>query len=189
MGPMLVCSCDVSNCLRYNCGTVRVTDLLLWLSDFFVCHPLQHVLTDKNIKTCQYCSAIITNKRHSSLHLTEPLLDKRSWCNVWIRHWQCHWSALWREVGIWRRRQFGTLKHLLHRGKMIPAELERLVRESIEKGNRPYFVNCTCGTTVLGAFDPINPIADICEKYNLWLHIDVSDPSKPYVFNVFTQLI
>lgn len=57
---------------------------------------------------------------------------------------------------------------------MIPSELERLVRESIEKGNRPYFVNCTCGTTVLGAFDPINPIADICEKYNLWLHIDVS---------------
>ncbi|KAH9398284.1 glutamate decarboxylase gad1 [Tyrophagus putrescentiae] len=60
------------------------------------------------------------------------------------------------------------------RGKMIPSELERLVRESIEKGNRPYFVNCTCGTTVLGAFDPINPIADICEKYNLWLHIDAA---------------
>lgn len=58
---------------------------------------------------------------------------------------------------------------------MIPSELERLVRASIEKGNRPFFVNCTCGTTVLGAFDPINPIADICEKYNLWLHIDVSD--------------
>ena len=58
---------------------------------------------------------------------------------------------------------------------MIPSELERLVREQIERGNRPYFVNCTCGTTVLGAFDPINPIADICEKYNLWLHIDVRE--------------
>lgn len=63
--------------------------------------------------------------------------------------------------------------HHPFRGRMIPAELERLVKESFAKGHRPYFVNCTCGTTVLGAFDPINPIADICEKYNLWLHIDV----------------
>ena len=72
--------------------------------------------------------------------------------------------------------QFYAHLHLIYtfRGKMIPSELERLVRESIDRGHRPYFVNCTCGTTVLGAFDPINPIADICEKYNLWLHIDVS---------------
>ena len=25
-----------------------------------------------------------------------------------------------------------------------------------------------------GAFDPIIPLADICEKYNMWLHVDVS---------------
>ena len=58
---------------------------------------------------------------------------------------------------------------------MIPMQLERLVKESLAKGYKPYFVNCTCGTTVLGAFDPIQPIADICEKYNLWLHVDVSN--------------
>lgn len=28
------------------------------------------------------------------------------------------------------------------------------------------------GTTVLGAYDPINKIADMCDKYNLWLHVD-----------------
>ncbi|KAH9420767.1 glutamate decarboxylase gad1 [Dermatophagoides pteronyssinus] len=60
------------------------------------------------------------------------------------------------------------------KGKMIPSELERLVKAQYEMGNRPYFVNCTCGTTVLGSFDPINPIADICEKYNLWLHVDAA---------------
>lgn len=38
----------------------------------------------------------------------------------------------------------------------------------------PLFVNATAGSTVYGAFDPINEIADICEKYNLWLHVDVS---------------
>lgn len=25
---------------------------------------------------------------------------------------------------------------------------------------------------VLGAFDDLNKISDICEKYNLWLHVD-----------------
>jgi len=60
------------------------------------------------------------------------------------------------------------------RGRMIPSELERLVKLSIEQKKRPFFVNCTCGTTVLGAFDPINPIADICAKYDLWLHVDAA---------------
>ncbi|XP_076305225.1 glutamate decarboxylase-like [Tachypleus tridentatus] len=60
------------------------------------------------------------------------------------------------------------------RGKMIPAELEKRVREAKAKGQRPFFVNCTAGTTVLGAFDPIHPLADICEKYDMWLHVDAA---------------
>lgn len=57
---------------------------------------------------------------------------------------------------------------------MIPSELERLILERKAKGHIPFFVNATAGTTVLGAFDPIDPIADICQKYKLWLHVDVS---------------
>lgn len=60
------------------------------------------------------------------------------------------------------------------RGRMIPSELERLILERKARGHIPFFVNATAGTTVLGAFDPIEPIADICQKYKLWLHIDVS---------------
>ena len=30
----------------------------------------------------------------------------------------------------------------------------------------------TEGTTVFGAFDPINALADVCAKYGLWLHVD-----------------
>ncbi|CAH0766030.1 unnamed protein product [Bemisia tabaci] len=60
------------------------------------------------------------------------------------------------------------------RGRMIPAELERLVIERKSRGDVPFFVNCTSGTTVLGAFDPINEIVDICQKYKLWCHVDAA---------------
>lgn len=46
------------------------------------------------------------------------------------------------------------------------------------QGFVPMYVNATAGTTVYGAFDPINEIADICEKYNMWLHVDVRESRK-----------
>ena len=58
------------------------------------------------------------------------------------------------------------------KGKMIPAELEKQIKLDIENNLVPTFVNVTAGTTVLGAFDPIEEIAVIAEKYNIWLHID-----------------
>lgn len=67
-------------------------------------------------------------------------------------------------------------------GRMIPAELERLILDRKAKGHIPFFVCCTSGTTVLGSFDPINEIADICQKYGLWLHVDVSRRYYPSIF-------
>lgn len=58
------------------------------------------------------------------------------------------------------------------RGQMIPEELQRLVEDAIQKGEEPFYVNCTAGTTVLGSFDPIHPLADICKKYRMWMHVD-----------------
>ncbi|KAG2459237.1 DCE1 decarboxylase, partial [Polypterus senegalus] len=52
------------------------------------------------------------------------------------------------------------------------AAVPKLILFTSELGYVPLYVNATAGTTVYGAFDPINEIADICEKYNLWLHVD-----------------
>uniref|UniRef100_A0A8C4DH52 Glutamate decarboxylase 1b n=1 Tax=Dicentrarchus labrax TaxID=13489 RepID=A0A8C4DH52_DICLA len=71
---------------------------------------------------------------------------------------------------------FGTENVILlstdERGRVIPADLEAKIIDAKQKGYVPLFVNATAGSTVYGAFDPINEIADICEKYNLWLHVD-----------------
>ncbi|XP_076009942.1 acidic amino acid decarboxylase GADL1-like [Genypterus blacodes] len=58
------------------------------------------------------------------------------------------------------------------RGKMIPSALEEQINMAKSEGAAPFMVNATAGTTVLGAFDPIEEIADICEKHNIWLHVD-----------------
>ncbi|KAM3613539.1 uncharacterized protein V6R79_001117 [Siganus canaliculatus] len=58
------------------------------------------------------------------------------------------------------------------RGKMIPSALEEKIKAAKSEGAVPIMVNATAGTTVLGAFDPIHEIADICQKYDLWLHVD-----------------
>lgn len=57
-------------------------------------------------------------------------------------------------------------------GRMIPEKLEEQIVEDLSEGYIPTYVNATAGTTVLGAFDPIDAIADITEKYGIWLHVD-----------------
>lgn len=41
------------------------------------------------------------------------------------------------------------------------------------KGRDPFAVVATLGTTILGGFDPIKEIADVCADEGLWLHTDV----------------
>ena len=56
---------------------------------------------------------------------------------------------------------------------MRPDILEEMILRDKTEGKTPFFVNATAGTTVKGAFDPINELADICKKHDLWLHVDV----------------
>ena len=58
------------------------------------------------------------------------------------------------------------------KGRLDPEKLEAQILEDINNGGIPTYINVTAGTTVLGAFDPIDKIADITEKYNIWLHVD-----------------
>ncbi|XP_029442995.1 glutamate decarboxylase 1-like [Rhinatrema bivittatum] len=60
------------------------------------------------------------------------------------------------------------------RGKIIPSDLEAKILEAKKKGQTPFYVCTTAGTTVYGAFDPLANVADICEKYGLWMHVDAA---------------
>lgn len=58
------------------------------------------------------------------------------------------------------------------KGQMIPEELERTIIADKEKDELPLFVMATAGTTVLGAYDQLEPLAEICDRHGVWLHCD-----------------
>ncbi|MFN2500452.1 MAG: aspartate aminotransferase family protein [Pyrinomonadaceae bacterium] len=58
--------------------------------------------------------------------------------------------------------------------EMIPEGLEQAINEDIANGYKPICVIPTVGTTSTSSVDPVDAIADICEKYGLWLHVDAA---------------
>uniref|UniRef100_A0A8D0ADX5 Cysteine sulfinic acid decarboxylase n=1 Tax=Sander lucioperca TaxID=283035 RepID=A0A8D0ADX5_SANLU len=59
-------------------------------------------------------------------------------------------------------------------GRMIPEDLDEKIKLAKSQGAVPLLVSCTAGTTVQGAFDPLDHIADVCEKHKLWMHVDAA---------------
>ncbi|MCD7993183.1 MAG: aminotransferase class V-fold PLP-dependent enzyme [Clostridia bacterium] len=55
---------------------------------------------------------------------------------------------------------------------MNPASLEAAVRRDLAQGQRPFAVIATAGTTNTGSIDPLPEIAAICQKYDMWMHVD-----------------
>ena len=60
------------------------------------------------------------------------------------------------------------------RFEMIPEKLAEAIEADIAGGYLPICVIPTVGTTSTSSVDPIDEIADICEKYGVWLHVDTA---------------
>jgi aromatic-L-amino-acid decarboxylase len=56
--------------------------------------------------------------------------------------------------------------------RMRPDLLEDAIRADIAAGLKPCCVIATVGTTSTTAVDPVPAIADICARYDIWLHVD-----------------
>jgi aromatic-L-amino-acid decarboxylase len=60
------------------------------------------------------------------------------------------------------------------RFRMRAAELERAIAEDRAAGWLPFCVVATLGTTSSTSMDPAGPLAEICEREKLWLHVDAA---------------
>ena len=54
------------------------------------------------------------------------------------------------------------------------SDLKEKIKAALAAGGHPFAVCATSGSTVLGAFDDLWALADVCEEFSLWFHVDVS---------------
>lgn len=59
-------------------------------------------------------------------------------------------------------------------GRMDVDHLKECIARTKQDGAIPFLVTATAGTTVLGAYDPLDAIADVCQAEGLWLHADAA---------------
>ncbi|HVE33959.1 MAG TPA: aminotransferase class V-fold PLP-dependent enzyme [Gemmatimonadaceae bacterium] len=52
--------------------------------------------------------------------------------------------------------------------------LRKAIADDRSAGRIPFLVVASAGTTNTGAVDPLNEIADLCERENLWMHVDAA---------------
>lgn len=58
--------------------------------------------------------------------------------------------------------------------RMKPDLLEKEITADISNGYKPVCVVAALGTTGSTSVDPLAEIAEVCKKYNVWLHVDAA---------------
>ena len=67
--------------------------------------------------------------------------------------------------------------------------LEKAIEEDKAKGLIPFFITATLGTTTSCAFDELKEIGPVCEKENIWLHIDAAYAGSAFVCEEYRYLL
>ena len=76
-----------------------------------------------------------------------------------------------------------------HRYRMDVNALQSAIEAELEQGNIPIAVIATAGTTDFGNIDPLEPIARLAERYNIWMHVDAAYGCGLLLSNKYRDLL
>jgi L-2,4-diaminobutyrate decarboxylase len=61
-----------------------------------------------------------------------------------------------------------------HRRRMDPTRLDEMLTQLRAKNQPIVAVSAGACATPIGAFDPLNEVADVCRRHEVWLHVDAA---------------
>ncbi|KAM7249262.1 hypothetical protein ACFE04_019449 [Oxalis oulophora] len=73
--------------------------------------------------------------------------------------------------------------------KLRGSTLLNAIKEDREKGLIPFYVVATLGTTSVCSFDDLDEIGVVCQKENLWLHIDAAYAGSVFICPEYRYLM
>ena len=119
-------------------------------------------------------TALLTARNVSLEHCWENGVARPSPAPVIVVHSDAHYSVS-RSAGILGLGTNQVVRVPLdQRRRMDPNRLADSL-SCLRAANRPIVavVACACSTPV-GAFDPLDDVADVCQRYGVWLHVDAA---------------
>ncbi|WP_198666919.1 pyridoxal phosphate-dependent decarboxylase family protein [Taibaiella helva] len=75
------------------------------------------------------------------------------------------------------------------RFRMDVAALQSAIEAELAQGNIPIAVIATAGTTDFGNIDPLEPIARLAGRYNIWMHVDAAYGCGLLLSNKYRDLL
>ncbi len=73
--------------------------------------------------------------------------------------------------------------------RMVPSALHQAIKQTHADGHRVMAVVANACATGSGLFDPINEIAKVCQKQQVWLHVDACHGASFLVSNKLKHLL
>ncbi len=108
---------------------------------------------------------------------------------VIVVHSDAHYSVA-RSVGILGLGTDHLIKAPLDdRRRMDPVQLDVLLTSLKHAGHPIVAVAAAACATPIGAFDPLEAIADVCEKHQVWLHVDAAHGGSACLSRKYRHLV
>lgn len=76
-----------------------------------------------------------------------------------------------------------------HRFRMDMGALQSAIEAELAMGNIPIAIIATAGTTDFGNIDPLEPIAALASRYNIWMHVDAAYGCGLLLSNKYRDLL
>ena len=137
--------------------------------------------------TATLCALLTAREKTSQFQINETGFEAqkyRIYCSS-----QCH-SSIDKAVKIAGFGVENLVKVAVNDDLTINAKaLEIAVESDIKNGFHPLFVMLALGTTSTIALDAVRPVGEICEKHQIWLHLDAAYAGSALILPEYQDMI